>query len=106
MWYALQTTVICFIAYVYLTEVSDQKDIFHALFLGVLVAYFVTVILSGVLNATRRFIRVCKTMLLGRPRLGAHEKSHKLIHVSGSRSTGTPRLVCQIRLNGPAPDDT
>ncbi len=93
MWYALQTLVIGGVAYIYLTEVSDKKDILHAICLGTIVAFYLTVILSGVLNATLRLIRGARALLLRRPRLRRHEQPNKLIHVSGGGRTRPPALV-------------
>lgn len=95
MWYALQTLIVGWIAYVYLTEVSDQKDIFHALFIGVIVAFYATFILTGILNTTRALIRAIRSKLL-RPSLRAHKKPDKLVHVSGSRRSRPPRLISKI----------
>lgn len=101
MWYALQSIIIGYVAYIYLTEVSDQKDILHAIALGAIVAFYTTFILSGVLNTLRKLIRALRSMLL-RPRnltgLRGHQKPDQLIHVSRSSRTGPPRLISQVHL--------
>lgn len=101
MWYALQTIIVGIIAYIWLSEISDQKDVGHALFLGVIVAFYATFILSGILNTTLRLIRALRSMLLrGRqPALRAHEKPDKLIHVGRSGSPRPPHLISQVRLS-------
>jgi uncharacterized membrane protein len=46
MWYALQISITLLIAYVYLSDVSEKKDVGHALFLGALVALYATWVLT------------------------------------------------------------
>lgn len=108
MWYALQTIIVGTIAYVWLSQISDEKDVGHALFLGVIVAFYTTFILSGILNATLRLIRALRSMLLrgGQPALRTHKKPDKLIHVSRSGSPRPPRLIGQIRLGRGTRDRT
>lgn len=98
MWYALQLVITFGTAYIWLTEISDQKDVGHAICLGAILAFYATVILSGILNTVSRLIRATASLLLGRPRqlrtLGAHKESNKL--VLRRNSTGharPPRLI-------------
>lgn len=99
MWYAFQTVIIGFIAYIYLTEVSDQKDVFHAIFLGVIVAFYATEIVSGILRVTLRLIRAIGATLLRRQSgLRGHEKSSDLIKVRDGSSSRTPRLIGKVAL--------
>jgi hypothetical protein len=101
MWYALQSAIIGYVAYIYLTEISDQKDVLHAVALGAIVAFYATLILSGILNTLRKLIRALRAMLL-RPRnltaLRGHKKSDQLVHVSSARRAGPPHLISQVRL--------
>ncbi len=92
MWYALQIVVACTVAYFWLSEVSTEKDVGHALFLGVIVAFYVTFILSGIFSIIGTLIRAIRSKLL-RPRLGTHKKPDKLIHVSRSGSPRSQRLI-------------
>lgn len=92
MWYALQTLIVGWIAYIWLAHISDQKDVFHAIFLGVIVAYYATFILTGILNALGALIRAIRSKLL-RPSLRAHKQSGKLVDVHVSRRTRPPRLI-------------
>lgn len=101
MWYALQSAIIGYVAYIYLTEISDEKDILHAVALGAIVAFYATFILSGILNMLRKLIRALRSILLrsdSRPALRRHQKPDQLVHVSGARRTGSPRLISQVRL--------
>lgn len=98
MWYALQLFVTLGVAYIWLSEVSDEKDVGHAIWLGAIVALYATVIVSGVLNAVTRLIRAVKALLLGRTRqllpLRGHKKSDKLLTRGGSTGrTRPPRLI-------------
>jgi len=94
MWYVFQTVIVGGVAYAWLAHISDQKDVGHAIFLGVIVAFYATFILSGVLNAVRTLIRAIRSKLLGlRPALRAHEQPNKLIPVNRSGSTRPNRLV-------------
>lgn len=109
MWYALQSVIISYVAYIYLTEISDQKDILHAIALGVIVAFYTTLILSGALNASLRLIRALRSMLLrtnSRPALRRHQQSNKLIPISGAQSPRPPVLVSQVRLGRGTRDRT
>lgn len=106
MWYLFQTAIIGSVAYAYLTKISDQKDILHAIALGTIVALYATVIVSGILNALGKLIRAIRSMLLSRdlPTLRRHKKADKLIHVNASGSTRTPRLITKQGLDRPARD--
>lgn len=64
MWYAIQVVVIGCTAYIYLSEVSSEKDVGHALFLGFIMAWFVTLLLTGIIDLKTRLIRSTKTTLL------------------------------------------
>lgn len=80
MWYALQIAVIGGTAYIYLSEVSTEKDVLHALFLGYVVSFFVTLLITGILDLKTRLIRSNKATLLPLNR-GGHKKPDKLISV-------------------------
>lgn len=98
MWYALQLFITFGTAYIWLTEISDQKDVGHAIWLGVVLAFYATIIVSGALNAISRLIRAFKAMLLcGASQLStfrAHKKPDQFLlsRGSGGRSR-SPRLI-------------
>ena len=97
MWYAFQTTIALGVAYAYLSHVSTEKDVGHAICLGGIVALYATIILSAILSLLRKLIRALAAMLL-RPALRRHEKPNKLIHVRSSGSARPPALIRQIGL--------
>jgi hypothetical protein len=97
MWYAFQTIIAVAVAYAYLSHVSAEQDVGHALCLGAIVALYATIILSAVLSVLRKLIRALSAMLL-RPALRGHKKPDQLVHIRGSGSPRTPPLVPQIGL--------
>ena len=66
MWYILQAAVIGWTAYIYLTRVSHVHDVFHALFLGVIVAWFTTAAILLLIDAARKLNRIAQVTLASR----------------------------------------
>lgn len=67
MWYAIQSITIGCTAYIYLSEVSNERDVGHALFLGFVMAFFVTLVLTELIDLKTRLIRSNKATLLRLP---------------------------------------
>lgn len=70
MWYVLQIAVTLGTAYIWLSKVSHERDVGHALFLGYIVAWFVTAGLSLFLDAMVKLTRVTRTRLARDKSLG------------------------------------
>jgi hypothetical protein len=64
MWYALQTGLAIYVAYFWCTEVpGNSPDNFgHGLFLGGIVAWFCTLILTGLLDICKRIGRAARSL--------------------------------------------
>lgn len=57
MWYLLQILITGYIGYFYMTEVAKDHAIGHALFIGGVVAWFVTLTLTSLIDGVRNIIR-------------------------------------------------
>lgn len=98
MWYAFQITITGYVAFIYLTQISNEKDVLHAIVLGGIVAFYATLILSGTLNTLGKLIRSFRSMLLccNLSALRRHKQPDKLIHVDRSGSPRPPRLISKV----------
>lgn len=66
MWHLIQVVVTLWTAYIYLSMVSREYDVFHALFLGYVMAWLVTLTLTAFVDAGRKLIRVTHATLVTR----------------------------------------
>ncbi len=94
MWYAIQAAIALYIAYIWTTLPGNEpKDFGHGLFLGGVIAWFVTLTLCAVIDAinTRRQRRLQSSLRVVDRR--AQEKPKDKIAVSRRAGTRPPKLI-------------
>lgn len=100
MWYIFQISVAGGVAYAWTTLPGNSpKDFGHGLFLGAVVAWFATMLLSGIFDAinSRRIQRLQSSLLRGINRRSEKQTQYKVV-VGRTVGPRPPKLVSQVGL--------